>query len=119
VNSAVRGEPKAVPTAPGSTTAVPQLPNHKVKVKREGQRACDEKNAKGKICAGHLKHWFYTSDIKEQACGDVERTYGPDAEIYRCERCKTLYLPNTVDASGLSVAGKGQLSIFGLTIKPK
>jgi hypothetical protein len=20
--------------------------------------------------------------------------YGPDAELYRCEKCKTIYLPN-------------------------
>ena len=96
----------------------PQLPHHKVKIKRAGQRACDEK-PKGKICAGHLKRWFYTSDIKEQACGDVEQVYGKDAEIYRCEHCRTLYLPNNSDPSGLNVAGQGELSVFGLTIKPK
>ena len=35
--------------------AVQQLPQHKVKVKKVGQRACNEKDEKGKICGGHLK----------------------------------------------------------------
>jgi hypothetical protein len=30
-----------------------------------------------------------------------------------------LYLPNPNDPSGLNVAGKGQLSVFGLTVPPK
>lgn len=104
-----------------STTqvAVPQLPHHKVKIKKPGQRSCNEKDAKGKLCAGHLKHWFYATDVKEQACGDVLAKFGPDAEIYRCEHCKTLYLPNDVDAAGLNVAGKGTISVFGLTVPPK
>ena len=54
----------------------------------------DVKDDKGKICAGHLKRWFYVTDRIEQACGDVKAAYGPQAEIYRCEHCKTLYLPN-------------------------
>ena len=99
--------------------AVPQLPNHKVKIKKPGQRACNEKDAKGKLCGGHLKHWFYADDVKEKSCGDVERALGPRAEVYRCEHCKTLYLPNDADPSGMNVAGNGQISTFGLTIKPK
>lgn len=51
------------------------------------QRACNQKDAKGKLCAGHLKRWFFYGE-------EVRRKFGPDAEIYRCERCKTLYLPN-------------------------
>ena len=74
--------------------AAPQLPNHKVKYKKPGQRACNQKDAKGKLCGGHLKHWFYTDDIVEQACGDVRQAWGDKAEVYRCEHCKTLYLPN-------------------------
>ena len=31
------------------THDVPQLSNHKVKVKKTGQRACNEKNDKGKF----------------------------------------------------------------------
>ncbi len=104
-----------------STTpvSVPQLPHHKVKVKKPGQRACNEKDAKGKLCGGHLKRWFYMDDIKEQALGEVEKAFGRNAEIYRCEHCKTLYLPNDADPSGLNVAGRGTISTFGLTIQPK
>ena len=99
---------------------LPVLANHKIKVKtRPGQRACNEKNEKGKLCNGHLKHWFYKTDVKEQACGDVEKALGPDAEVYRCEVCRTLYLPHPEDPRGQNVAGKGQLSDFGLTIPPK
>lgn len=59
------------------------------KVKRRvlRQRACNEKDAKGKLCAGHLKRWYFFGE-------EVKRKFGPDAEIYRCEHCKTLYLPN-------------------------
>jgi hypothetical protein len=99
---------------------VPVLANHKVKVKvRPGQRACNEKNEKGKLCNGHLKRWFYKTDVKEKACGDVAQALGPDAEIYRCEFCKTLYLPHPEDPRGQNVAGQGQISVFGLTIAPK
>ena len=51
---------------------VQQLPHHKVKVKKAGQRACNEKNDKGKFCGGHLKLWAYRSDAAEHACGDIE-----------------------------------------------
>ncbi|MGH9579452.1 MAG: hypothetical protein ACRD2R_00535 [Terriglobales bacterium] len=107
-------------STPAAQAAVPQLPNHKVKVKiKAGQRACNEKNEKGKICAGHLKRWFYTADVVEAACGDVAREFGDDAEIYRCEHCKTLYLPHPDEPQGRNVAGAGQLSVFGLTIPAK
>ncbi len=100
--------------------AVPILANHKIKVKtRPGQRACNEKDEKGKLCNGHLKRWFYKTDVKEQACGDVQQALGPDAELDRCEVCKTLYLPHPEDPRGQNVAGQGQLSVFGLTIAPK
>jgi hypothetical protein len=97
----------------------PQLPKHKVKIKKEGQRACNEKNEKGKFCGGHLKRWFYTTDVVEQICGDVEKAWGSHAEVYRCEHCKTLYLPNPIEAGGLNVAGEGQISVFGLTLPGK
>jgi len=59
----------------------------KVKTRKPKQRACDEKDAKGKLCAGHLKHWFdYPAEI--------EKLVGKGAEIYRCEFCKTLYRPD-------------------------
>ena len=108
--------------ATGETTiphAVQQLPNHKVKVKQPGQRACNEKDEKGKFCGGHLKRWFYASDAVEQECGCIEKAWGPSAEVYRCETCKTLYLPSPKDPSGVNVAGDGRISIFGLTIPPK
>lgn len=98
---------------------LPQLPKHKTKRKKPGQRACNEKDAKGKLCGGHLKRWFYMSDVLEKTCGDVEQVLGPDAEIYRCEHCRTLYLPSPQDPSGLNVAGRGQISVFGLTLPPK
>jgi len=100
------------------THAPPQLPNHKVKIKKNGQRACNEKNEKGKFCGGHLKRWFYTTDVIEKACGDAEKAWGPDAEVYRCEHCQTLYLPSP-DEAKVNVAGQGMISVFGLTLPPK
>ena len=108
--------------ATGETTishAAQQLSKHKVKTKQSGQRACNEKDDKGKFCGGHLKRWFYASDAIEQECGDIEKAWGKNAEIYRCETCKTLYLPSPEDARGVNVAGTGRISVFGLTIPPK
>lgn len=59
----------------------------KVKRRAPRQRACNEPGEKGKICAGHLKRWFFFGD-------EVQQRFGPDAEVYRCEHCHTLYLPN-------------------------
>lgn len=59
----------------------------KVKVRLLKMRACNEKDAKGKLCAGHLKRWYFFGD-------EVKAKYGAEAEIYRCEHCHTLYLPN-------------------------
>jgi hypothetical protein len=95
-----------------------QLPHHKVKIKKAGQRACNEKNEKGKFCGGHLKRWFYSQDTIEQACGDAEKAWGENAEVYRCEHCQTLYLPNAEETK-VNVAGQGMISIFGLTLPPK
>lgn len=58
----------------------------KIKRRVPRQRACNEKDAKGKICAGHLKRWYFYGD-------DVKQRVGEDAEVYRCEKCRTLYLP--------------------------
>ncbi len=107
-----------------TATAMPaqtpeQLPHHKVKIKKVGQRSCNEKDAKGKFCGGHLKRWYYMTDVTEQACGDVAKAWGSNAEVYRCEHCKTLYLPNPDEIRGLNVAGQGQISVFGLTLPPK
>lgn len=103
----------------GVDTAEPsQLPQHKVKTKLAFQRACNEKDTKGKICAGHLKRWAYWRDVLEQECGDVEREWGRGREVYRCEHCKTLYLPNP-DEPRRNNAGPGLPSEFGLTLPPK
>jgi hypothetical protein len=59
----------------------------KVKERLPRMRACDEKDEKGKICAGHLKRWYFFGE-------EVAQKYGKNAEIYRCENCKTLYLPS-------------------------
>jgi len=60
-------------TATAVTSTIPQLPNHKVEIKKPGQRSCNEKNEKGKFCGGHLKRWFYAADVLEQECGCVEK----------------------------------------------
>jgi hypothetical protein len=71
--------------AAAAETAAPQPP--KIKIRKHKQRACDEKDAKGKVCAGHLKRWY---DYPKE----IEALVGPKAEIYRCEFCKTLYRPD-------------------------
>jgi hypothetical protein len=89
--------PAAKPPAPASTAAAPaatavatepEAPAPpKVKPKRATQRACDEKDAKGKLCCGHLKRWYdYPKEIEELV--------GTQAEIYRCEFCQTIYKPD-------------------------
>ncbi len=70
------------------TSPTPATPN-KIKTRLPYQRACNEKNAKGKLCLGHLKRWFQFGE-------EIKRQYGADAEIYRCEHCHTLYLPAAV-----------------------
>ena len=71
--------------AEGTAAEVPSAP--KVKTRKPKQRACDEKDAKGKVCAGHLKRWFEYPE-------EIEKLVGKGAEIYRCEFCKTLYRPD-------------------------
>jgi len=77
-------------TAP-ETTAAPAVeekaPLPKVKTRKPKQRSCDEKDAKGKLCAGHLKRWF-------EYPVEIEKLVGKGAEIYRCEFCRTLYRPD-------------------------
>jgi len=71
--------------APPVAEAAPQ--EVKVKVRKPKQRSCDEKDDKGKLCAGHLKRWY---DYPKE----VENKIGKETEIYRCEFCKTLYKPD-------------------------
>ena len=81
----------ASPAAPATTAtavaepAAPEAP--KVKPKKATQRACDEKDAKGKLCCGHLKRWY---DYPKE----IEALVGGKVEVYRCEFCKTLYTPD-------------------------
>lgn len=77
--------PPAAPAAAAPEAATPSVP--KIKMKKRTQRACDEKDAKGKLCCGHLKRWY---DYPKE----IEKLIGPKAEIYRCEFCKTLYKPD-------------------------
>lgn len=80
--------PAEITTPAHDPQLVDRLPDGtKIKRRLVRQRACNEKDAKGKLCAGHLKRWYFFGD-------EIKRRFGPDAEIYRCERCKTLYLPN-------------------------
>ena len=77
--------------APPTATAVatePEAPAPpKVKSKKATQRACDEKDAKGKLCCGHLKRWY---DYPKE----IEALVGKKAEVYRCEFCQTIYKPD-------------------------
>ena len=81
--------PPAAPPAVAATPATAEVapPEQKIKVRKPRQRSCDEKDAKGKLCAGHLKRWY---DYPKE----VQAKIGKDAEIYRCEFCKTLYKPD-------------------------
>ena len=92
---------------PEETAATP-----KIKTRKPKQRACDEKDDKGKLCNGHLKRWY---DFQKE----VVALIGPKAEIYRCEHCRTLYLPSEEEPRGRNVAGMGKPSVFGLTVAPK
>ena len=74
----------------------------KVKDKKPGQRACDEKDAKGELCVGHLKRWYYYHPLRLAFSEEEEaarKEFGNNAEIYRCERCHTLYRPVPADRS--------------------
>ena len=59
----------------------------KVKTRKLRQRACDEKDEKGKVCCGHLKRWY---DYPKE----IEGLVGGNLELYRCENCKALYKPD-------------------------
>lgn len=59
----------------------------KIRVRAPRMRACSLLDEKGKMCAGHLKRWFFFGE-------EIKKLYGAEAEIYRCEKCKTIYLPH-------------------------
>jgi hypothetical protein len=74
----------------------------KVKDKKPGQRACDEKDAKGELCLGHLKRWYYYHPLRLAFSDEEEaalKEFGKNAELYRCERCHTIYRPVAGDHS--------------------
>jgi hypothetical protein len=77
----------AAPAAAAPVAETPTAEAPKIKPKKATQRACDEKDAKGKLCCGHLKRYY---DYPKEIAALV----GPKAEIYRCEFCKTLYKPD-------------------------
>ena len=80
--------PPSAPAAAATAVAEPVAPEiPKVKPKKATQRACDEKDAKGKLCCGHLKRWY---DYPKE----IEALVGGKVEVYRCEFCKTLYTPD-------------------------
>jgi len=83
--------PTAPAAAPPPAAEAPEIPAPtKIKEKRPTQRACDEKDAKGKVCCGHLKRWYdYPAEI--------EALIGKKAEVYRCEFCQTLYTPDLAE----------------------
>ena len=64
----------------------------KIKRRVPRMRACNEKDEKGKLCAGHLKRWYFFGD-------EVKKKFSDDVEIYRCERCHTLYRAAATDDS--------------------
>ena len=80
--------PTPAPATPAPASAAVPAENKaaKVKTRLPYQRSCNEKDEKGKLCAGHLKRWYGFGD-------DIKRQYGENAEVYRCEFCKTIYLP--------------------------
>jgi|SRR5215469_4124886 len=82
--------PTASAPAVSAATAVaePEAPKApKIKAKKATQRSCDEKDAKGKLCCGHLKRWY---DYPKE----IEALVGKKAEIYRCEFCQAIYKPD-------------------------
>jgi hypothetical protein len=84
-DSATDAANTAVAATAAATETAPERP--KVKVRKHKQRSCDERDAKGKVCAGHLKRYY---DYPKE----IEALVGHHAEIYRCEFCKTLYRPD-------------------------
>ncbi|MEO7142016.1 MAG: hypothetical protein ABI165_00775 [Bryobacteraceae bacterium] len=81
---------EAMKDAPVAELVATLADGTKVKRRVPRMRACSEKDEKGEMCAGHLKRWFFFGD-------EVKQKFGANAEIYRCERCKTLYLPNPAE----------------------
>ncbi|HET9402244.1 MAG TPA: hypothetical protein VFO34_14975 [Candidatus Acidoferrales bacterium] len=86
-NPAAATPAKPDPPAAAAATASAEAKPPKVKIRKPKQRACDEKDDKGKLCCGHLKRFY---DLPPE----IEALVGHHAEVYRCEFCKTIYKPN-------------------------
>jgi len=92
-------------TAPPVAAQPEAMPEPKIKTRKPRQRACDEKDAKGIVCCGHLKRWYdYPPDAEAAARKLIaEQGWKPPAgrkpEIYRCENCKTLYVNDPAEIS--------------------
>jgi hypothetical protein len=90
--AAASATPPAAPAATAASAAEPEASaGPKIKPKKPTMRACDEKDAKGKLCCGHLKRWY---DYPKE----IEALVGKKAEIYRCEFCQTIYKPGHTKA---------------------
>ena len=64
----------------------------KIKRRVPRQRACNNSGKNNNICRGHLKRWYdFGVNLSQHLEGTVE--------VYRCERCQTLYLPNSEEVS--------------------
>jgi hypothetical protein len=79
------------PPSPAADVLFTLSDGTKVKQRLPRMRACNERNAKGKLCAGHLKRWYHWNE-------PAKERFGSKDEIYRCERCHTIYLPNPGEA---------------------
>ncbi len=88
---AVTRKATEVENAPVAEVVATLADGTKVKQRILRMRACNEKNEKGQLCCGHLKRWFGFGD-------EVKQKFGPEPEIYRCEHCHTLYVPNPAEA---------------------
>jgi hypothetical protein len=91
--AAAPATPPAAPAvaAPVASAEPEAAAGPKIKPKKPTMRACDEKDAKGKLCCGHLKRWY---DYPKE----IEALVGKKAEIYRCEFCHTIYKPGHTQA---------------------
>lgn len=70
-----------------TAVAVAEKTEPRIKTRKPRQRACDEKDAKEKVCCGHLKRWY---DYPKE----IEALVGKNVEVYRCENCKAIYRPD-------------------------
>src|SRR5437762_12335853 len=66
---------------PSATTAAPPVPKRIT----NAQTVCNEKNAKGKLCNGHLKQLRTAGEPSEV------HLHGDDV-LFKCQTCGTLYM---------------------------